>query len=232
MSKIRSSLEVENISINVLKKYWDKYKSGFEKKESPDWQNKKHNIGIEVTRIMTTKEGLLMQAYKKDKEYIKKNWIIINESNFGNDQIELKLKPKDNRKDYSKITCGVTIDKTGKIIYIWYDVKSGMYNDILVDIYNNKLLKLNNSFKKFKTNCLYFGSMIEDFDIDDCLNCIKNFDTREFKIKFDYIFFNECYTDSNYDNKFNLIEYNFKNQKITKFKMPNFKINTKKENDN
>lgn len=158
---------------NLFINYCSDYKK-LRKKESPDFQNEKLDVGIEVTRAISTEDG---QALNTINEY------------FGKNLSGKFIKNEINAKYYGKFKYKIETFDDDTAYYREDYNKENKKNEIEIAI-KSKLNKLNNKYKIFKTNCLYvFGGtcLIEKDILESVMTDIQKINLKN---KFDIIFVN------------------------------------------
>lgn len=168
MYKKGSKNFMENVAILSLKKYCeDLYKPGFKKAESPDWQNKKYNIGVEVSQILHSSEARIKgekilgksinEILKNNSDKLTKETIdsLKKYENYNLKEDECKFIPfkfNDNIDKY-ELSCGIAITKGHTHLY--FDDDKEIFIDKLYEIYLKKAKKLNKNYNNFNLNILY-----------------------------------------------------------------------------
>lgn len=152
---------------NILGK---KHKN-FTKSEKPDFHNYIDDIGLEVTRAMTPQDGWMNDLCNKyagcHKDDIPKKTINDMPGEFFYDENDKRI--------------GASYTK-------------GFYNlsnhiDEIIDSYETKIKKLNKNYKLFKINTLYIFSCANDYQIEPCIEKIKELNSN-YKNMFEILIIN------------------------------------------
>ncbi len=162
----------ENIATYILKKYFKNKYSGLKRmpvgQDKPDLQSIISNVGVEVTLICK-------------QEYIEASTIFSQLNEICDNKKTKKISRIQQLVDYGN---GFIIEN-----YSLIDIEG-----ILVDSYNKKSQKLNNGYKIFERNELFFINELQNIDQDMCQTFLKIIkDNKTNSLMFDTIYILNCF---------------------------------------
>lgn len=147
----------ENFALNALKKYYPEKFSEFVKNECPDWLC--GNIGLEITRAISTSDGELDAFIKdcqgKDFSEIKKERL--KKLGFPTVLVKSKTEHLYELRSIQNGTIYFFLAKDGKYLFWLHTSRMGLVDDCTIDIRHaieEKLKKLNNNYKQLEENDL------------------------------------------------------------------------------
>lgn len=174
----------ENFALNVLKKYYPKKFFEFEKHECPDWLC--GNIGLEITRAVSTQDGEL-DAFIKDcfgKEFSAINIEWLNKLGFETELTKSNMDHIYECRSKENGVLGFLHTKDGRYIFLWFISRMATFDDcakLIINAAEKKLKKLNSNYDRLEENDLAIivqeqlnCKIANDIIVDDIINKIIN----------------------------------------------------------